>query len=353
MTTAYQTLTDFKGRSIMPPGEIDALVRHRFSKDRPDVVATLQGGPSISAASGTNTYTRTVGSWIADGFQVGQQINVAGFANGGNNGPKTITAINVLSITVSSALVNEGPVLGVSVTGPSPVTPETRFADVVVTGSIVSVILTAAALLAATGVTNYATIIVSKRTAGGAPVVIAQLDTTVTTLPAGATVTADDVLTVQITKTGAGATMPALTIDVKPTPNFVELALQRNTAHIEARLRKRYAVPFAAPVPEAVNRWLAFLTTRDCYMRRGSNPTSVQDEKAIFGMAETADAEIKEAADSKDGLFELPLRDDLPQQGGVQFAAPLGYSETSPYVSTDIQVQTGVDEDSAGTGTGP
>jgi len=47
-------------------------------------------------------------------------------------------------------------------------------------------------------------------------------------------------------------------------------------------------------------------------------------------------AELKEAADSKDGLFDLPLRADTTATG-VSKGGPRGYSEASPYTNLDRQ----------------
>lgn len=358
MTTAYLSDTDFKSRTIMAPADVDALIRHRYIKNAADVAPALQGGTPVSAAGGTNTYTRLVGSWIADGIKVGQSIAVGGFVNSANNGTKTVIAVNVLSITVSSALVTEGPINGVSVSAPAPATPETKFADVVVSGSLQWVTLTVAPTavgLGATGLQNFATIIVSKRTAGGAAVVVAQLDTTVTALLAGvaiavplvggAPISAEDVLTVQITKTGQGAALPPFVLEAKPSISFVGLSAQRNTAYIEARLRKRYTVPFAAPVPEVILRWLAAFMTRDCYGRRGFNPASEQDNSAVLGMAETAEKELLEAADSDTGLFEIPITDTTPATSAVVDGGPYSYSEAGPYKWTSVQAGLASQED--------
>jgi hypothetical protein len=240
-------------------------------------------------------------------------------------------------------------------------TPETRFAEIVVTTTLASVILVALSAVAADA-TDYATVTISKRTAGDTPVVVAQLSTDATSFPAGvpvaipivvADVTEEDVLTVTITKSGAGVSIPQLSIDVRPTANFVTQALAQNQAWIEARLAKRYKIPFEAPAPEAASRWLTSLTTNDCYGRRGFNPGSEQDRELVIEAAKTAATEVKEAADSKDGLFELPLRDDDdPQATAVSKGAPLGYSEQSPYVAFDKQLEIGSQEDAWGRGTG-
>lgn len=72
-------------------------------------------GESLVAASATKKYTRTVGSWLTDGFAVGQTATITGFVNAGNNGPHVITAVTALDLTVAEVLVDElAPVFGVT-----------------------------------------------------------------------------------------------------------------------------------------------------------------------------------------------------------------------------------------------
>lgn len=118
-------------------------------------------------------------------------------------------------------------------------------------------------------------------------------------------------------------------------PGFLDAKLSEHSAKINGRLRKRYAVPFVAPVPEVVLSWLEALTTKDGYLKQGFHPESAQDME-ILERAKHADIELKEAADSNTGLFDLPLREDM-QRSGVSAGGPLGYSETSPYTWTRRQ----------------
>jgi hypothetical protein len=53
---------------------------------------------------------------------------------------------------------------------------------------------------------------------------------------------------------------------------------------------------------------------------------------------------LKEAADAKDGLIDLPLRADTTASG-ISRGGPLAYTETSPYAWTDVQAETGRSED--------
>jgi hypothetical protein len=117
-------------------------------------------------------------------------------------------------------------------------------------------------------------------------------------------------------------------------PGFIAARLEFRTGWIYARLGKRYAWPFVAPAPDTFLGWLTDLVTYDAHVKRSQNPGS---EPHYEQMATDAKAEIKEAADSKDGLFDLPLRQDLPGSSGIALGGPLGYSEASPYTWIDRQ----------------
>lgn len=146
--------------------------------------------------------------------------------------------------------------------------------------------------------------------------------------------------------------MPAIDVDALETEasGWVDAQLALISARIDSRLRKRYAVPFTAPAPTAVTDWLARLVTLQCYLRRGVDSTDAQFVQ-IKADADAATAELKEAADAKEGLFELPLRADT-DANGVTRGGPLAYSEQSPYVWTSQQGTTGREEDANGSGTG-
>jgi hypothetical protein len=102
------------------------------------------------------------------------------------------------------------------------------------------------------------------------------------------------------------------------------------------------------PVPSIVLRWLISGVAYAVWNRRGRNPQDpfVQDLKDRY--AETL-ADLKEAADSKDGLFDLPVSEDL--DSAITTAGPQVYTETSPYAWADQELRTGVHEDSQGRGT--
>ncbi len=156
--------------------------------------------------------------------------------------------------------------------------------------------------------------------------------------------------------------MPSEDVDAVESSEsgWVGLKLIDWSDEIDARLRKRYAVPFGTEgtgadagkrvdVPPTVIRWLVALVNRDLYFKRGASPSGALDKEAILGMAEKVEAEIKEASDSKDGLFDLPLKAS-ETASGISKGGPKAYIETSPYVWTDVQVEAGKTDDERGAG---
>jgi hypothetical protein len=83
----------------------------------------MTGAPSITFAEvglSGDTITRSSGSWIADGFAVGDVITVSGAvaSAGANNVTGAIASLSALVITLDTTdLVAEGPITGVSVVG--------------------------------------------------------------------------------------------------------------------------------------------------------------------------------------------------------------------------------------------
>lgn len=144
--------------------------------------------------------------------------------------------------------------------------------------------------------------------------------------------------------------MPKLDVDAveADVAGFSQSRLDTNSAKIDTRLRKRYAVPFSSlvPYPEAVLEWLTKITTYELYLKRGVDPSD-QSIALVKSDKEQAEAELKEAADSVAGLFDLPVRDTLDASGVVK-GGPLFYTETSPYTGFDTQWRTGFDEDRNG-----
>lgn len=143
---------------------------------------------------------------------------------------------------------------------------------------------------------------------------------------------------------------PASYVDDVETAHagWLDGQLEAWSRKIDARLRKRYAVPFATP-NETVKEWLTQIVTRRLFLKRGVDPNDQQYE-TIDQDAKDALTEIAEAANSETGLFDLPLL-DAGDGSAVSKGGPYSYSEASPYVWTDRQVDTGRGEDAAGEGT--
>jgi len=134
-------------------------------------------------------------------------------------------------------------------------------------------------------------------------------------------------------------------------PDFLQSRLNGAWSWIAARLAKRYDVAaMAASPPEIVLLWITNLVTLDAYAKRGFNPSSEMDQVSIVKPADDAKAEVKEAADSQAGLFDLPLLESKVGTSGVTLGGPLGYSETSPYAWIDVQEYDGRADDVAGRG---
>ncbi len=221
---------------------------------------------------------------------------------------------------------------------------ETPVDSIVATGSVLWVTFTPSAALIHDAA-NYATLTVHKRTAGGAAVVVAQVSTSsgdwnpgvpVALSIVAAAVTANDMISVTIAKTGTGVIVPSGLFQILPSPTYIDQKIVDKTSFIYTRLGKRYAIPFVAPYPEAMLDWLTTLVTHEAFKKRGYNPGAADDDDAISGAATVALAEIKEASDAKDGLFDLPLRADIPGTSGVT-VGPLGTSQASPYEWVDDQ----------------
>ena len=115
---------------------------------------------------------------------------------------------------------------------------------------------------------------------------------------------------------------------------------------IDARLKKRYAVPFSeltAETPTVVKGWLADIVTPRIYKKRGVDATDEQYADVVED-AKTAWGEVREAADSPDNLFELPLKQTSPGETAVTKGSPLVYTEGSPYEWSELQRKRADDE---------
>ena len=117
--------------------------------------------------------------------------------------------------------------------------------------------------------------------------------------------------------------------------------LEKRSRYIDAKLQKRYATPFDETSPPLVIvDWLIAIVTLEAYGALGVNVTSEMDQQLIVAPYQEAMKQIDEAANSKDGLFELPQKQSTPSTIGVVNGGPFGYSEASPYAWLDVQAET-------------
>jgi hypothetical protein len=145
--------------------------------------------------------------------------------------------------------------------------------------------------------------------------------------------------------------MPANYVDglEAAQPGWLLMQDEIVSSRVNAKLRKRYAAPFADPVPPVVVGWVVDILTAKAYLRLGVDPTDKQTD-AIAAAAELAMAEVQQAADAENGLFDLPLTAAFDSATGVVRGTPLVYSEQSPYAWTDVQRDAAVFEDASGIG---
>ena len=134
-------------------------------------------------------------------------------------------------------------------------------------------------------------------------------------------------------------TLPAEDIDELEVryPGITLRVATKVSAQFDARLAKRYAAPFQQPYPDVLVDHVARVVAYRLTLKRGFNPSSEQDQ-LIKEEKDEALAWLKEAADSKDGLIELPLRQETPPGGSaINVGGPYGYSEAGPYEWLDRQ----------------
>ncbi len=69
--------------------------------------APTTGSISLASAATTNKVIRTTGSFVTDGFMVGDTVTLSGFATGGNNGETVVIAVTALELTVVKTLATD------------------------------------------------------------------------------------------------------------------------------------------------------------------------------------------------------------------------------------------------------
>lgn len=83
----------------------------------PAVQVVAAAGRTLQFATAGDTITASTGSFLTDGYRIGQKITVAGTAT--NNGVKTLIGVSALVLTVSDNLVDEGPLAATATIDPA------------------------------------------------------------------------------------------------------------------------------------------------------------------------------------------------------------------------------------------
>lgn len=137
----------------------------------------------------------------------------------------------------------------------------------------------------------------------------------------------------------AVGSMPAADVDavVAMFPSTFDEIAKSISAIFFASLHKQYSV-FEAPYPEALRWHVAKVVVAELWKKRGYNAGHALDEE-IDKDADKAWAWMREAANAKDGLVELPRRADLAGTAGSDRGGPLAQSEASPYEWIDDQAE--------------
>jgi hypothetical protein len=131
-------------------------------------------------------------------------------------------------------------------------------------------------------------------------------------------------------------------IENQLAPGWISAQLEASSRWVDMRLAKRYRVPFNMPAPEAVRSWVARMVTARAYLVHGI-PASDQQISLVIADSEKAETEVKEAADGQLGLIDLAPSESLDT--AVQYGGTRVYSEASPYVQYDVQLDRARRED--------
>jgi hypothetical protein len=100
----------------MSTGTVDANMRAALRTLLLAVEAATTGALTTISASGS-VITRSGGSFVTDGFGVGDEIMASGFSDAGNNGRAMVTAITATTLTLDKSLTtaSAGPAVTLSV----------------------------------------------------------------------------------------------------------------------------------------------------------------------------------------------------------------------------------------------
>jgi len=134
------------------------------------------------------------------------------------------------------------------------------------------------------------------------------------------------------------------------SPGWLAAQIVGVSSRIQSRLSKRYPDAWEPPYNETLKQWVVDIVSFNAWLKRGVSQTD-EAVQAFKDKYATAYNEITEAANGETGLFDLSK---TTPDGKTQSAIALGgtrvYSESSPYVWTDVQSRRGRFEDRGGNG---
>lgn len=131
-------------------------------------------------------------------------------------------------------------------------------------------------------------------------------------------------------------------IESQLAPGWLAAQFASSSNWVDTRLAKRVPVPLTEPIPEVVKGWVARMVTLRAYLVHGI-PASDAQITLVTADADKAEQEVKETADGQLSLIDLAPSGQAVNS--VQFGGTRAYSEASPYVGYDVQVDRARDED--------
>lgn len=103
-------------------------------------------------------------------------------------------------------------------------------------------------------------------------------------------------------------------------------------SEINDTLRRRYAVPFASPPPNAVKAWCRALLVEKYAIERVIPGSTEAQDAGVYGLAKLAREAMQRAANANEPAHpELPLRADLPSTSGVALGGPVVVAYQMPW----------------------
>lgn len=116
--------------------------------------------------------------------------------------------------------------------------------------------------------------------------------------------------------------------------NAFAVWLEEAESAIDDTLRRRYAVPFAEPVPRAVKKWCRYLLDEQFELSRRIPGSTEAQDAGVYAQAARARDEIKSAADANLPAHpELPLRANLQSSSGVALGGPFVHEDANVQVA--------------------